>query len=50
MDEGMLVDAFGRITNFRNTIIIMTTNLGASNRQSIGYGSGMPDEATYYSA
>jgi len=50
LDEGMLVDAFGRITNFRNTIIIMTTNLGASNRQSIGFGSGMPDEATYNSA
>lgn len=50
LDEGMLVDAFGRITNFRNTIIIMTTNLGASNRQSIGYGSGMPDEAAYLSA
>lgn len=50
LDEGMLVDAFGRITNFRNTIIIMTTNLGASNRQSIGFGSGMPDEATYHSA
>ncbi len=50
LDEGMLVDAFGRITNFRNTIIIMTTNLGASNRQSIGYGSGMPDEAAYESA
>lgn len=50
LDEGMLVDAFGRITNFRNTIIIMTTNLGASNRQSIGFGSGMPDEAAYQSA
>ena len=50
LDEGMLVDAFGRITNFRNTIIIMTTNLGASNRQSIGYGNGMPDEAAYESA
>jgi len=50
LDEGMLVDAFGRITNFRNTIIIMTTNLGASNRQSIGFGDGMPDEAAYQSA
>ena len=50
LDEGMLVDAFGRITNFRNTIIIMTTNLGASNRQSVGFGNGMPDEATYNTA
>jgi ATP-dependent Clp protease ATP-binding subunit ClpC len=37
LDEGMLVDHYGRVTNFRNTIIIMTTNLGASNRQSIGF-------------
>ena len=37
LDEGILVDAFGRVTNFRNTIIILTTNLGASNRQSIGF-------------
>ena len=50
LDEGMLVDAFGRITNFRNTIIIMTTNLGASNRKSIGFGSGMPDDTAYMSA
>lgn len=40
LDEGRLVDAFGRVTNFRNTIIIMTSNLGASNRASIGYGGG----------
>lgn len=40
LDEGRLVDAYGRVTNFRNTIIIMTSNLGASNRSSIGYGGG----------
>ncbi len=50
LDEGMLVDAFGRITNFRNTIIIMTTNLGASNGRSIGYGNAMPDDVAYESA
>ncbi|MEK7255148.1 MAG: AAA family ATPase, partial [Bacteroidota bacterium] len=47
LDEGMLTDAYGRITNFRNCIIILTTNLGASNRRSIGYGSeaqGQSDE------
>ncbi len=37
LDEGILVDVYGRITNLRNTIIIMTTNLGASNRRSIGF-------------
>ncbi|MBI1227182.1 MAG: AAA domain-containing protein [Bacteroidetes bacterium] len=50
LDEGMLVDAFGRVTNFRNCIIILTTNLGASNRASIGYGSRLPDDETYRSA
>ncbi len=42
LDEGRLVDAYGRVTNFRNTIIIMTSNLGASNRASIGYSGGVP--------
>jgi ATP-dependent Clp protease ATP-binding subunit ClpC len=50
LDEGMLVDAFGRVTNFRNCIIILTTNLGAGNRASIGYGNRMPDDETYRSA
>ncbi len=50
LDEGMLVDAFGRVTNFRNCIIILTSNLGASNRASIGYGNRMPDDETYRSA
>lgn len=40
LDEGLLVDAYGRVTNFRNTIIIMTSNLGASNRASVGFGNG----------
>lgn len=38
LDEGILMDAYGRVTNFRNTIIIMTSNLGASNRASVGFG------------
>lgn len=50
LDEGMLVDAFGRVTSFKNTIIIMTTNLGASNRQSIGFGNSNSDETAYLSA
>lgn len=40
LDEGMLVDAYGRTTNFRNTIVIMTSNLGASGRPAIGFGGG----------
>ena len=50
LDEGMLVDAFGRVTSFKNTIIIMTTNLGASSRQSIGFGSTSSDESAYLAA
>ncbi len=50
LDEGMLVDAYGRVTNFRNTIIIMTTNLGASNRASIGYRETDDPSARYLSA
>ncbi len=50
MDEGMLVDAYGRETNFRNTIVIMTSNLGATGRRSIGFGNDEDEEATYLSA
>lgn len=50
MDEGMLVDAYGRETNFRNTIVIMTSNLGATGRRSIGFGNDEDDEAAYLSA
>ncbi|WMX13063.1 AAA family ATPase [Aureispira sp. CCB-E] len=48
LDEGLLVDAYGRVTNFRNTIIIMTSNLGASNRASVGFGR--EDTTNYESA
>lgn len=50
LDEGMLTDAYGRITNFRNSIIIMTTNLGASNRQSIGFTQTTSEDHHYQSA
>ncbi len=50
LDEGMLVDAFGRVTNFRNCIIILTSNLGATNQRSIGYASKEGGEAAYKGA
>ena len=50
LDEGVLVDAYGRETNFRNTIVIMTSNLGASNRSVPGFGDKNPDAAAYRSA
>ena len=50
LDEGILVDAYGRVTNFRNTIIIMTSNLGASNRPSVGFQNTNDDQTKYLSA
>lgn len=41
LDEGILVDALGRITDFRNTIIVMTTNLGSEQKNSIGFTQGV---------
>ncbi|MDK2896895.1 MAG: ATP-dependent Clp protease ATP-binding subunit ClpC [Candidatus Atribacteria bacterium] len=49
MEEGRLTDAQGRIVDFKNTIIIMTSNLGArliSSEGSIGFGKGK-QEASY---
>lgn len=37
LDEGFLVDAYGRVTDFRNTVIIMTSNLGAGEGGSVGF-------------
>ncbi|MEQ8706140.1 MAG: AAA family ATPase [Phaeodactylibacter sp.] len=50
LDEGVMVDAYGRETNFRNTIVIMTSNLGASSRSVPGFGGKTPDAAAYRSA
>ena len=42
MDHGALTDANGKKVDFRNIILIMTTNAGASDsqRNSIGFGRG----------
>ena len=41
MDNGKLTDHHGKTVDFRNTILIMTTNAGASDmaRESIGFGA-----------
>ncbi len=46
MDNGALTDANGRKVDFRNVIVIMTTNAGASDaaKHSIGFGRGKKDE------
>ena len=38
LDEGRLIDPLGRLTSFQSAIIIMTSNLGATNQASIGFG------------
>ena len=40
MDEGHLTDSFGRKVNFTNTIIIMTSNVGAKKVSEFGGGLG----------
>ncbi len=39
-EEGRLTDAFGRVTSFHSTIIIMTSNLGAGGSGAMGFGAG----------
>ncbi|MCF8216702.1 MAG: ATP-dependent Clp protease ATP-binding subunit [Chlorobium sp.] len=41
LDEGVLTDGLGRKVDFRNTIIIMTSNIGAKDIKNIGAGTGM---------
>ena len=43
MEEGVLTDAQGRKTDFRNTVLVLTSNLGAQlfqQRQPLGFLSG----------
>ncbi|MDY5264672.1 MAG: ATP-dependent Clp protease ATP-binding subunit [Eubacteriales bacterium] len=39
LDDGRITDSHGRTVSFKNTIIIMTSNLGASECQGVGFGS-----------
>ncbi|HEV2453704.1 MAG TPA: ATP-dependent Clp protease ATP-binding subunit [Verrucomicrobiae bacterium] len=49
LEEGKLTDNVGRVVNFRNTIILMTSNVGSDTikRQSTLGFSPISDEATY---
>jgi len=40
LDDGFLTDSLGRKVNFQNTIIIMTSNLGARQLKDFGTGVG----------
>lgn len=49
MDEGRLTDSFGRIIDFKNIVLIMTSNIGADlikNSAGFGFGKKTP-EANY---
>ncbi len=40
MDEGRLTDSYGRTVDFRNTIVIMTSNIGTRQLKDFGKGIG----------
>ena len=40
LDDGQLTDGLGRKVDFRNTIIIMTSNIGARDIKNLGQGIG----------
>ncbi|MBQ2818558.1 MAG: ATP-dependent Clp protease ATP-binding subunit [Clostridia bacterium] len=49
MDDGRLTDSKGRTIDFRNTVLVMTSNAGAQNfakSKTMGFGSAM-DDNTY---
>ncbi|MGE5297791.1 MAG: ATP-dependent Clp protease ATP-binding subunit [Acidobacteriaceae bacterium] len=48
LEEGQLTDASGKRVNFRNTIIIMTSNIGITDltRQASAFGFGSDDGAS----
>src|SRR5699024_8792700 len=45
MDDGYITDSMGRKIDFRNTIIIMTSNIGARKLQDFGLGVGFVTQA-----
>lgn len=45
LDEGQLTDSLGRKVDFRNTIIIMTSNIGARQLKDFGAGVGFTTSA-----
>jgi ATP-dependent Clp protease ATP-binding subunit ClpC len=40
LDDGILTDGLGRRVDFRNTIIIMTSNIGVRDLKDFGAGIG----------
>ncbi len=51
LDDGMLTDSLGRKVDFKNTIIIMTSNIGARDIKNISsFGFGGEDAANRYAS
>ena len=48
LEDGRLTDGHGRTVDFRNTVIIMTSNLGTGEfrRQSFGFRADAPDQSS----
>jgi ATP-dependent Clp protease ATP-binding subunit ClpC len=52
LEEGKLTDSLGRVVNFRNTIILMTSNVGSDTlrkQSTLGFGP-ITDESSYEKA
>ncbi len=50
LEEGVITDSFGRKVDFRNTIIILTSNVGASTikrQTALGFGAMNEDQADF---
>ena len=50
MEDGRLTDGQGRVVDFKNTVIVMTSNAGAHalrKQRTVGFGGGDDSERTY---
>ncbi len=50
LDDGRLTDSNGRVVNFKNTIIVMTSNAGAgtiTSKRSLGFGGSVETTRDY---
>ena len=46
LDEGRITDAQGRLVNFENTIIVMTSNAGSDRKDgSVGFGKSVTEQS-----
>lgn len=48
LDEGYMTDSYGRKINFKNCLIVMTSNLGVKKMQEFGAGIGFSKTSNVY--